>query len=773
MTIRRFLFIYLGLVLIALITGYWLLCLILLALPILPLLVHQWRRHYIIKPLFHQLQQSMPKISTTEREALEAGTVGWDGQLFTGKPDWQQLLSNNQHALSAEERAFIDGPVNELCAQLDDWQISQYQHDLPPAIWAQLKQQGFFGLIIPEYYGGLDFSPLAHSHIVMKIASRSITAAVTVMVPNSLGPAELLLHYGTQQQKDQYLPRLANGDEIPCFALTGPEAGSDASNLPDTGIVCQHEVDGEKIIGILLNWEKRYITLGPVATLLGLAFHLYDPDHLIGDQHDIGITLALIPTDTPGITIGRRHSPMGMAFQNGPNWGKDVFIPLDYIIGGVEQAGKGWRMLMESLAAGRSISLPALSTGAAKMACQTTSAYARIREQFHQPISHFEGIADIIGRMAGLCYMSDATRTVTAQAVCSGEKPAVLSAIAKYQLTETMRQLVNDAMDIHGGKAISLGPNNLLARIYQAIPISITVEGANILTRNLIIFGQGSVRAHPYLNQEIACFDLADNEQAVTEFDRLVTAHSKYTLSNFGRCFIYAITKGYFSKAPESILKRYYQQLNHLSAALAVTTDFSLMTLGGSLKRKESLSARLGDVLSQLYLASCTLRYFEHNQADDDAIFAQWAVSNAIFNAQTALLSFTDNLPNRVLGRLLRLIIFPLGQRYKKPDDKLTHALSAKVTEPSDERNRLIDGIFQPSDANEPLYKLERAFKLCSAAAPIEKRLKQAHSQLSEEAVQNGLITGQEYQLVKQAREARRQVIEVDHFTAELTEDGL
>ena len=752
--------------------GYFLAAILTFSLFFIPLLVTETRQKIVSKPILAFFQQAMPSLSTTEREALESGTVWWDGELFSGHPNWQHLLDSAHHQLTDVEQAFLDGPTESLCIQLNDWEITHRHHDLPPEIWAYLKEQRFFGLIIPKKYGGLGFSPLAHSQMVMKVASRSLTAAVTVMVPNSLGPAELLLHYGSQAQKDYYLPRLASGEELPCFALTGPHAGSDASNLPDTGIVCHREFKGESTLGIVLNWEKRYITLGPVATLLGLAFHLYDPDHLIGDNDDIGITLALIPTGTEGVEIGRRHWPMGMAFQNGPNWGKDVFIPLDWIIGGVDQAGKGWRMLMESLAAGRSISLPALSAGAAKLACQTTSAYSRIREQFHLPIGQFEGVSDVLGRMAALTYMIDATRITTAQAVTDGERPAVLSAIAKYHLTETMRRVINDAMDIHGGKSICFGPHNVLAHAYQAIPISITVEGANILTRNLIIFGQGSIRAHPYIVEEMAVLALDNKQQAVIEFDQLLIHHAKYTISNICRSFTFSLSKGRGSHAPNSPLKRYYQQLNHLSAALAVATDFSLATLGGSLKRKESLSARLGDVLSQLYLASCTLRHFNHQQSAEDKPLAQWACSHAIYQAQQALIGVIDNFPNRHIAKLLHLMIFPLGPRYKAPSDRLTHAISTLILQPSDVRKRLIAGIYQPQNQQDFLGHLSVAFKACVVADPIEKRIRKSVFDSLDEALNNALISDDEYQIVVTARAAREQVIAVDHFTADLKENA-
>lgn len=769
MTLLWLMILVLLIVLVGLLWG--LIGLLLLLIMVIGLLsITTFRQHWIAKPLWQAFRQAMPPLSATEREALESGTIWWDGQLFSGHPDWQQLLASKPCPLTDEERAFLNGSVAKLCAQLDDWTITHQDHDLPEAVWQYLKDEGFFGLIIPKAYGGLGFSAVAYSQVILKIASRSLTAAVTVMVPNSLGPAELLLHYGTEQQKNDYLPKLASGELLPCFALTGPEAGSDASNLPDTGIICQREFEGELTTGILLNWEKRYITLGPVATLLGLAFHLYDPDQLLGGDEDIGITLALIPTDTPGVEIGSRHWPMGMAFQNGPNWGHDVFIPLNWIIGGQTQAGQGWKMLMESLAAGRAISLPALSAGAAKLACQTSSAYALIRRQFHLPIGRFEGIADVLGRMAALTYMIDATRLTTAEAVASGERPAVLSAIAKYHLTETMRRVLNDAMDLHGGKAISLGPTNLLAHAYQAIPISITVEGANILTRNLIIFGQGSIRAHPHLIDEMATLDNDDVELAVSEFDRLLRHHIGHVICNIGRSFVLSLTKGRGSTAPRSILKRYYQQLNHLSAALTVATDLSLAVLGGSLKRKESLSARLGDVLSYLYLASCTLRHYETRPDEHALPVAHWACQYAIYRAQQALLDFCDNLPNRFVAHFIRFISFPIGARYKQPDDTLTHRIAAEMIQASTLRHHIIDGI-DASFADEGLLtELEAAFTACLEAEPIEKKLKQAGLSSVDEALENKLIDEAEYLTITTARAARKNIISVDHFSADLGE---
>lgn len=753
-----------------LVLGFRFLSLLVFIIVVVSLILPSWRQFLITGPLAEIFHQALPPLSATEREALASGSVWWDAELFTGKPDWQQLLSTPASQLSEQEQAFLDGPVEQLCEQLNDWQINHQDHDLSPAIWSFIKQQGFFGLIIPEQYGGKGFSPRAHSDIILKIASRSVTAAVTVMVPNSLGPAELLLHYGTQQQKDYFLPRLASGEEVPCFALTGPEAGSDASHIPDRGIVCHREFEGKETLGIEINWEKRYITLGPVATLLGLAFHLYDPDHLLGDQDDIGITLALIPTDTKGVSIGRRHWPMGTAFQNGPNWGKDVFIPMDWVIGGQDYVGRGWQMLMESLAAGRSISLPALSTGAAKFACRITGAYARVREQFHQPIGRFEGIADLLGRMAGQSYLVDAVRRTTADAVGRGERPAVLSAIAKYHLTEAMRRIVNDAMDIHGGKTICLGPHNPLANVYQTIPISITVEGANILTRNLIIFGQGAFRAHPFILKEMAALEAGTDSERTAHFDEVLCQHMRHFARNVGRSFFFGLSLGHFSQTPTETFKRRYQQLNHLSASLAVTTDVCLALFGGSLKRRESLSARLGDILSQLYMASCTLQRYHHHPSEHDKTLADWASCHAVYQAQQALVALCDNLPNRFSGWLLRRMTLPLGPRYKAPSDRLTHQLAEQLQQPGGMRDQLTDGVYIPSGSAHYVAQLEQAFSLCVTATPLERKLRKSGLTL-EQAQQQAVLSQEEAELIRRARQARRQVIEVDHFSAQLEEE--
>jgi len=737
----------------------------LLAVPVL-------RRNTISATAMRMYKKIMPPVSQTEREALDAGTVWWEAELFGGAPNWNKLLNYRQPTLTAEEQAFIDGPVETLCGMLDDWDITQHRHDLPEPVWDFIKTRGFFGMIIPKRYGGLEFSALAHSCVVMKIASRSISAAVTVMVPNSLGPGQLLMHYGTEEQKDHYLSRLASGREIPCFALTGPEAGSDAASMPDRGVVCEREIKGKRVLGIRLNWEKRYITLGPVATLLGVAFKLYDPDGLLGGDESLGITLALIPTDTPGIDIGSRHFPLSQAFMNGPNRGHDVFITMDCVIGGRERVGQGWRMLMECLADGRSISLPALSTGAAKLAARATGAYAAVRKQFKTPIATFEGIAEALARIAGNAYLMDAARTLTLSALDLGEKPSVASAIVKYHLTERMRRVVDDAMDIHGGRGICMGPRNYLARAYQAIPISITVEGANILTRSLIIFGQGAIRCHQFLLAEM---NSAAADRLI-EFDAALFGHIKSVFSNVIRASFHAWSGARFARKPVAFPEgRYYQHLTRLSAAYALVTEAALLSLGGELKRRESLSARLGDVLSNLYLASATLkRFHDQGRPQTDAPLLEWSMQHLLYSIQDSLVDVLDNLPGRLLGRGLRALLFPLGLPFDKPRDATTRRAAGVITRWGGARDRLCDGVFVPKQADEALAELEDAMEKTTLAQPILARLREAmhKGQLDAgdpetslvDAVSAGIIDEHEATQVRAAVAARLRVIGVDEF---------
>src|SRR4051812_4882643 len=718
----------------------------------------------------------LPDMSPTEKEAIDAGTVWWDADLFSGKPDWDKLLAVPAPRLSAEEQAFVDGPVEELCAMCNDWEITHEHQDLPPHVWQFIKDKGFLGMIIPKKYGGLGFSALAHPAVVMKLSTRSSAAAISVMVPNSLGPAELLLHYGTDGQKAHYLPRLAKGQEIPCFALTSPEAGSDAASIPDYGIVCKGTWQGKEALGMRVTWDKRYITLGPVATLLGLAFRLYDPEQLIGEKEDLGITCALVPTGTPGVNIGRRHMPLNAVFQNGPNSGKDVFMPLDWIIGGRDYAGKGWMMLMGCLAAGRAISLPTSSVGGVKALVRFTGAYARVRSQFKTPIGRLEGVEEALGRIAAHCYMMDATRIMTAGAVDMGEKPAVLSAIAKYHMTERARSAVNDAMDIHGGKGICLGPNNWIGRGSQMTPTAITVEGANILTRTLIIFGQGAIRAHPYVLREMRAAKEMTGADAAREFDDAFTSHIGHVIRNGVRTLVYGLTHAAFAPVPKNAtpeLAHYYRNVSRLSAAFAFLADVSMLAMGGALKRKEKISGRLGDVLSMMYLVSATLKRYEDARVREDLPLVRWSVRDALYHAQQAIDQVLSNFPMKALATFLRWSFFPLGMQFRPPLDARNRECAAIALEPGTARDRLTAGMYVPK-GDDATGVLEQAFVASVACEPIETKLRKALKKgkvvlaqgqdLAAEARDKGVITAEEYGQWTRKEALRRQVIRVDDF---------
>lgn len=747
---------------------------------VVPLALPDLRRKYLTARLFSWFKKTLPPMSQTERDAIDAGTVWWDGELFSGRPDWNTLLAYPKVQLTEEELAFLDGPTEELCAMVSDWEIGQSM-DLPPEAWEHIKQHGFFALIIPKEYGGKGFSAYAHSQVAMKLATRSGDLASTVMVPNSLGPAELLLHYGTDEQRNHYLPRLARGDDIPCFALTGPLAGSDAGAMPDTGVICKGQWQGEEVIGLRLNWEKRYITLGPVATLLGLAFKAFDPEHLLGDKEDLGISLALIPTETPGVEIGRRHLPLGAAFMNGPNSGKDVFIPLDLLIGGQDMLGKGWMMLMNCLSVGRSISLPAVGTGAAKFTSLVTGQYAQVREQFNVPLSAFEGIQEALARIGGNAWLMDSARMLTANAVDLGEKPSVLSAILKYHLTERGRECISHAMDVHGGKGIIMGPNNYLGRSWQGAPIFITVEGANILSRNLMIFGQGAIRCHPFVLKEMALAGREDQERAVEEFDGLLLKHIGFAVGNAASTLILNLGLGRFEAVPgDSLSQGYFRALNRQAAAFALLADLSMMLLGGELKRRERLSARLGDVLSHLYLASAALkRYHDLDSPEHMRPLFRWAMEESLGESERALDELLSNFPSRVMGCLLRAVVFPFGRRHTGPSD----ALDAEVAEvigrakgdPTLEE--LLAGCYRPQSADDPVGALQHASDLLKASQPLQQKLHHAlkSGQLKpaagehviDAALNAGVLLPAEAQTLRVAEAARRTVIDVDDFAKE------
>ncbi|WP_162286950.1 acyl-CoA dehydrogenase FadE [Pantoea stewartii] len=745
-----------------------------LAIILLPLNLTSLRRSLFSKPMLHRFQQVMPPMSRTEKEAIDAGTTWWEGDLFQGKPDWQKLHNYPQPRLTPQEQAFLDGPVEEACRLANDFQITHELADMPPELWAHLKAHRFFAMIIKKEYGGLEFSAYAQARVLQKLAGVSGILAITVGVPNSLGPGELLQHYGTEKQKDHYLPRLARGDEIPCFALTSPEAGSDAGAIPDTGVVCMGEWQGQQVLGMRLTWNKRYITLAPIATVLGLAFKLSDPDHLLGDKDELGITCALIPTSTTGVEIGHRHFPLNVPFQNGPTRGKDIFVPIDFIIGGPEMAGQGWRMLVECLSVGRGITLPSNSTGSLKSVALATGAYAHIRRQFKLSIGKMEGIEEPLARIAGNAYVMDAAATLITTGIMQGEKPAVLSAIVKYHCTHRAQQSIIDAMDIAGGKGIMLGDSNFLARAYQGAPIAITVEGANILTRSMIIFGQGAIRCHPYVLQEMAA--AASND--VAGFDKALFSHIGHVGSNAMRSLWLGLLGGRTSAAPtRDATRRYYQHLNRISANLALLSDVSMAVLGGSLKRRERMSARLGDVLSQLYLASATLkRYEDEGRHEADLPLVHWGVQDALHKAEKAMDDLLSNFPNRLVAGVMRLVVFAGGQHCPAPSDRLDHKLAKMLQVPSATRTRLGRGQYLAPSEHNPAGQLEQALQDVMAAEVIHDRLcKQQKKHLSftrldalaKQALEQGWIDQKEAEVLKRAEESRLRSINVDEFEAD------
>lgn len=747
----------------------------LLLLPLIPLVIgsmYNLRAKLISKPILKIVSKAMPVMSSTEREALEAGTVSWEGDIFSGSPDFEKLLHAPVVHLTEEERAFIDGPLNTLCRMIDDWDITHKRLDLSPEVWQFIKDERFFGMIIPKEYGGLGFSATAQTMVLMRIYTVSGTVATTISVPNSLGPAELLLKYGTKEQREYYLPRLANGREIPCFALTGPTAGSDAASIPDTGVVCRQEFDGKEVLGIRLNWNKRYITLCPVATVIGLAFRLFDPDNLLGKGKDVGISCALIPANTPGVIRGRRHFPMNLAFMNGPTQGKNVFIPMDYLIGGATMAGAGWRMLMECLSAGRAISLPSSAAGGSQAAAFSSGAYSRIRKQFNQAIANFEGIEEPLARIMGNNYIITAGLGMTAAAIDHGAKPSVAGAILKYHTIERSRTTALDAMDIHGGKGICVGPKNYLARGYQSVPIGVTVEGANILTRSLIIYGQGAIRCHPYVFKEMESV----RENNLADFDKAFWGHAGFILANFSKTLLFVFTDARFTKAPHSRVKCYYQLVHRYSTNLAFTSDFCMSLLGGELKRKEKISARLGDVLSNLYLASAVLkRYHDDGEPLDDLPVVEWCCQQLLHECEYALRGVITNFPIRWARTVLKLILQPFGGQRHKPSDRLGQRLAKLLSEPSEVRSKTTSAVFKEPSEHCPLGRLEQAFNKVYAALPLEKKIYkmtragQLHGLTMAEKINEaqalGAFTASEIQTLHDSNNAREEVIAVDDFS--------
>jgi hypothetical protein len=718
------------------------------------------RKSLVSRPAFAFFKRVLPPLSPTEREAMQAGDTWWDADLFSGRPDWHKFHQTKAPQFTEAEQAFIDNQLETLLDMLDDFKIVQKDVDLPKKVWDYIRKEKFFAMIIGKEFGGLDFSPAANSHIVSRIATRSISAAVSVMVPNSLGPGELLTHYGTDEQKNYWLPRLADGTDIPCFALTGPEAGSDAGAIPDTGVVCKGEFEGKEVVGIRLNWSKRYITLAPVATVLGLAFKMYDPDGLLGEQKDIGITCALIPTSHEGVETGERHLPLNQAFMNGTTYGKDVFIPLDWIIGGQDYAGKGWRMLMECLSAGRGISLPALAAATGHVTERMTGAYAYVRQQFGMPIGLFEGVQAAMGKIGGTNYTLESMRRLTVTALCEGKSPSVITAMTKYHMTEMGRQVMEASMDVHAGKGIQLGPRNYLGHGYMATPVSITVEGANILTRNLMIFGQGATRCHPYVLAEMEAASNPDEEQGLKQFDSLLLKHIGFAAGNFFGSLFMGLTGARFNASPMSgPTARYYQQLTRMSRALALTADMAMLVMGGDLKRREMLSARLGDVLSHLYMASAVLkRYEDDGRQTGDLPFVEYAMSHHLYEIGQAFKGFFANFPNRFIGWTLRLAIFPLGLHYAKPADDNLQVIAKSMMEPGLTRDRHTFLCFWKDDPKDMTGHMELAFLAMREHADIYKRIRKAvkRGDIAED------LSGED--LVKAARKA--EVISADEAKA-------
>lgn len=695
----------------------------------LVVMIDPLRMSFISKPAYKALANAMPSISPTEREALDSGTSWWEKELFMGAPNWETFNSYPYPKLSLEEQAFLDNEVETLCSMLDEWEIHE-QKALPDHVWQYIKEHGFLGLIIPKEYGGRAFSSFAQSRVMSKISSRSLTTAVSCMVPNSLGPGELLLHYGTEEQKNRYLPGLARGEEIPCFGLTSPEAGSDAGAIPDTGVVCYGQFEGQEVLGLRMNFSKRWITLAPIATVVGLAFKMHDPNHLLGEQTEYGITCALLPASHEGVIVGPRHNP-GPPFMNGTVEGKDVFIPLDWIIGGVKNAGKGWRMLMECLAVGRGISLPALSTSTAEMTYLNVGAFSRIRQQFKISVGKFEGVQEANSEIASDTYMLEAFRYLVTCGLNQGGKPAVMTAIAKYYATEGMRKVVNHGMDVVGGRAIQMGPRNFLAPYYQAIPVSITVEGANILSRSLMIFGQGSMRCHPYLYEELQLLQAEDPAAALNPFDNLLFKHLGYTFNRTARSFAYAFTGG-SSAAPQSAVdftRLYYKIINRLSANFALTADMCLGLLAGDIKRKEMLSGRLADIHAHLFIASSILKYFEHSKkTEDERLHAQLAVEKSLYTAQEAFFDLFANFPVGAAAGMVKLLCFPFGRPVQKPSDQLKQQVANSMMEDNAFRQALKKHVYYNINENDVTGRMESTFNLLLEIEKLWDRFKKAEN---------------------------------------------
>ncbi len=758
--------------------AHWLLTLLFIAVTAATLVfsLPQIRIKYISKPALKIIRKILPPISETEQVAIDAGTVWWDGDIFSGKPNWNSLLSAPVPSLTKEEQAFLDGPVEELCQMANAWKVNHDWNIIPDHIIKFVCDNGFLGMIIDKKYGGLEFSAVAQSQVLLKLTNTGGGITYLVGVPNSLGPGELLIKYGTEEQKDYYLPRLAKGKEIPCFALTGPTAGSDATSIPDTGVVCMGEWEGKKVLGIKLNFSKRYITLAPIASLIGLAFNLQDPDGLIGDTEDYGITCALIPRTTPNLEIGRRHLPVGDAFLNGPIKGEDLFVPLDTIIGGQEMAGKGWMMLVNCLSVGRAITLPTTAVAASKRSVLGASAYANLRKQFGVTLSKFEGIEKPLARIAGLSYIIDSARIQTTQSIVDGQKPSVASAILKYHCTEMARQCLTDSMDIHGGKAVMKGPKNYVSSTYESIPVAITVEGANILTRNLMIFGQGAIRSHPFVLKEMELAQAEDNEATLTAFDETLTGHLGFGVSNFARSFVFGLGLPVGDSPAEcNHCNQYFRHINRLSSVFALTADVSMLTLGAKLKFKENLSARLGDLLSTLFLASMVLKnHRDNNYARDEWPIVQWSLDHLFHEFQIAFDELMLNFPNRMIAGVLKTVAFPIGRRFKAPLDSLEKQVVDIISQDSGARQRLTEGPYMQMGENNPLAEVNQVFLESLELQPLQQTIRAAIKEgtlpkiggdaLTKAALKAKVINKKEAKSLTDFEKRLKSIIDVDDF---------
>ncbi|MGY6535008.1 MAG: acyl-CoA dehydrogenase [Pararhodobacter sp.] len=726
-----------------------------------------FRRNRITRPIFHWAKKAMPGLSQTEREALNAGEVWWDAELFSGNPDWAKLHAVAAPTLTPEERQFLDGPCLTLCTMLDDWAINHTDGDLPPAVWQFMREHRFFGMVIPKDHGGLGFSAFAHSEVIRRLSLVSLPAAVTVMVPNSLGPGELLHLFGTEDQKNHWLPRLADGRDLPAFGLTSDEAGSDAASMVDRGIVCRGEWQGNQVLGIRLNWSKRYITLAPVCTLLGLAFKLEDPDGLLGNDPAPGITCALVPTDLPGVDIGRRHIPAGTMFQNGPTTGTDVFIPVENIIGGPDYAGKGWMMLMSALAAGRGVSLPSLACAATTMAVHSSAAYARIREQFNLPIARFEGIQEPLARLAANAYAVESARFLTCAGLDEGRALAVISALMKYSATDYMRASIDDAMDIHAGKAVIDGPMNHLSPLYRAVPIGITVEGANIVTRSLMVFGQGAIRAHPHLLDEILALEEGQEDAALTAFDTHFWRHVGHSLRTAGRSLGRALTGAFLAPAPPGAGQAapFYRELSRWSAAYALTADLAFLTVGGGLKRMEMLSGRMADILSELYITSAVLkRWHDAGQPREEFDLVAYIARRSFARISGLLDAVIANFPSRTAAVVLRALTLPRSVG-RAPSDALARHCAALATEPGPVRDRLSADLTGPGQ-HPAIAALNDAYARTIATDALRKRLRDLALSPAA-ALDAGLLTPDEKAELDALAQAVGKVIAVDDFSTD------